>query len=273
MKRISLYTTLIVAGLFALNSCAFFELDNYDAPEETLKGRVIDMDGNPVLTDQGSEGIRVRLMDLEWEKMGNNVTPQDFYCMMDGTFQNTKLFSGEYNVTVDGPFVPLVMDDANGVPIKDESQTVNINGVTEIEFQVQPFLKVEFVNDPTVADGIITATVRVTRAISREELADAISPTGDWSDSYANVTDIQLFVSYSSTVGYRARDEYWSGSISYSGNAFDSVEGQAITITSNTSNPITSGRHLYIRAAARIGYETASVARYNYSEVMEVLIP
>lgn len=264
---------MIAAGMLSMNSCAFFELDNYDEPSETLKGRVIDMEGNPVLTDQGSEGIRVRLMDLEWEEMGGQATPQDFNCKMDGTFQNTRLFPGRYNVTVDGPFVPLVMDDANGVPVKDKSQTVNIEGVTEIEFQVQPFLKVEFVDYPSVSDGVITANVRVTRAISRQDLATEIGQTGDWQDSYANVTDIQLFVSYSSTVGYRARDTYWSGSLSYTGNAFDVNDGEVITITSNQENPIPSGRHLFVRAAARINYQTANVARYNYSDVMEVIIP
>lgn len=30
--------------------------------------------------------------------------------MMDGTFQNTKLFKGEYNVRIDGPFIPLVRE-------------------------------------------------------------------------------------------------------------------------------------------------------------------
>ena len=265
---------LYIFSLLALaTSCELFELDNYDAPEETLKGRVVDMDGNPVLTDQGSEGIRVRLMDLEWEEMGGQVTPQDFYCRMDGTFQNTKLFPGSYNVTVDGPFVPLVMDDANGVPIKDRSQTIEINGVTEIEFQVQPFLKVEFVDYPSVADGIITAKVKVTRAISRQDLAAEMEQTGSWQDSYANVTDLQLFVSYSSTVGYRARDEYWSGQINFEGSEFDLQEGETIEITSNAEHPIPSGRHLFVRAAARINYQTANVARYNYSDVMEVIVP
>ena len=270
MKK-TLFFTSILFGLMSASSCAMFEIDNYDAPSETLRGRVIDAaTGEPVLTDQGSEGIRVRLEETSWE---GNVTPQDFNCRPDGTFQNTKLFPGSYNVTVDGPFVPLVMDDANGVPIKDRSQTIEINGVTEIEFQVQPFLKVEFVDYPSVADGIITAKVKVTRAISRQDLAAEMEQTGSWQDSYANVTDLQLFVSYSSTVGYRARDEYWSGQINFEGSEFDLQEGETIEITSNAEHPIPSGRHLFVRAAARINYQTANVARYNYSDVMEVIVP
>ena len=45
---------MIAAGMLSMNSCAFFELDNYDEPSETLKGRVIDMEGNPVCPADGS---------------------------------------------------------------------------------------------------------------------------------------------------------------------------------------------------------------------------
>lgn len=86
-----------------------FEIDNYEEPAETIWGEVVDeATGKRVLTDQGSEGIRVRLTELSW---GDNVQHNpDFYCMMDGTFQNTKLFKGEYNVRIDGPFIPLVRE-------------------------------------------------------------------------------------------------------------------------------------------------------------------
>lgn len=274
MRKIALYT-LFVSGLLSLGSCSLFKLDNYEAPEETLRGRVVDMEGNPVLTDQGSEGIRVRLMDMTWQEMGNEVTPKDFNCMLDGTFQNTKLFPGKYNVTVDGPFVPIVIEDAQGVPVADGSQNIEIEKgkVKEVEFTVQPFLNVEFVDLPQVSDGQITAKVRVSRAISRDDLKAVIGQTGDWKDEYANITDVQFFVSYSSTVGYRARDEYWSGKLEFTGNAFDDKLGQVIEISSNAEHLIPSGRHVFVRAAARINYQTANVARYNYSDIKEVIIP
>lgn len=75
-----------ISGMFAallmLSSCSMFEIDNYDAPEETIRGEVVDVKtGNPVLTDQGSEGIRVRLTELSW---GPNVEHNpDFYCRPD----------------------------------------------------------------------------------------------------------------------------------------------------------------------------------------------
>lgn len=66
MKRYLLHTLACCASL-ALCSCELFEVDNYEAPGETLRGEVVDKaTGNPVLTDQGSEGIRVRLTELSW---------------------------------------------------------------------------------------------------------------------------------------------------------------------------------------------------------------
>ncbi len=271
MKNISFHIVLFGALLFT--SCSMFELDNYDIPNETIRGEVVDAEtGEPVYTDQGSEGIRVRLTELSWD---DNVTPNpDFYCMPDGTFQNTKIFKGNYNVRIDGPFIPLLREDDRGVPLADETQTVNIEGVTNIRFEVQPFLKVEWVGKPVVANGKVRAQVRITRGVSEEEFRAKIEPMGGYSNSFLNVTDIQLFASYSSTVGYRARDERWSNKAEYSGGAFNALLGETITIETNGTIP--SGRVLFIRAAARINYDTpkgSGIRRWNYNEPVQVMIP
>lgn len=152
MKLINI--TGMCAALLMLSSCSMFEIDNYDAPEETIQGRVVDVKtGNPVLTDQGSEGIRVRLTELSW---GDNVEHNpDFFCRPDGTFQNTKIFKGNYNIRIDGPFIPLVRETPDGTVLADETITTDIKGTTKVEFKVQPFLNVRIVGDPTVSNGII----------------------------------------------------------------------------------------------------------------------
>ncbi len=271
MKQITSY--ILLAVLVSFSSCSMFEMDNYDEPKETLQGEVVDVaTGEPVLTDQGSEGIRVRLTELSW---GDNVTHNpDFYCKPDGTFQNTKLFKGTYNIRIDGPFIPLLREDDRGVPLADETQTIDISGVTKVKFEVQPFLKVEWVSQPTVSNGKIKAQVRVTRAVSEADFRAKVEPMGGYSSSFLNVTDIQLFVSYSSSVGYRARDERWSSKIEYAGSAFRSLLGETITIESNGTIP--AGRVVFIRAAARINYDTpkgSGIRRWNYSEPLEVMIP
>ncbi len=271
MKKIIFYPLFIL--LFSLSSCSMFEIDNYKAPAETIKGEVVDVaTGKSVLTDQGSEGIRVRLTEVSY---GDNVTPNpDFYCMPDGTFQNTKLFKGKYNIRIDGPFIPLVRADQSGTPIADESTTMEISGVTTVKFEVQPFLNVEWVGNPTVSNGQIIAKVRVTRGVSETDFKSKVEPMGNYNSTFLNITDIRLFVSYSSSVGYRARDDRWSNKIEYTGSDFNPLVGQTITIKSAGSIP--PGRNVFIRAAARINFDTpvgSGTRRWNYNEPTEVLIP
>lgn len=273
MKTIVKYI-FMAASLLATASCSLFQLDNYEAPSETLRGEVIDAStGEPVLTDQGAEGIRVRLIETSWE---GNVTPLDFYCRPDGTFQNTKLFEADYNVCVDGPFLPIYLEDENGVPVINNTQDIHLKGEKFLTFEVHPFLKVELDENAMVSDGVITARVKVTRAVSKEDFKSVVMQGGDYKDSYLNMTDIQLFVSQSSTCGYRSRDDRWSNAIEYEGSAFESSFGNTITITSDPKNQIPSGRTVFIRAAARINYDTpagSGTRRWNYSEVVEVTIP
>lgn len=270
MKKIVFYS--LMCALLSFSSCDLFKMDNYDEPAETLEGEVVDVaTGERVLTDQGSEGIRVRLTELSW---GDNVTHNpDFYCMPDGSFRNTKLFKGNYNIRIDGPFIPLIRE-ASGILLADETKTIDIKGTTKVKFEVQPFLKVEWVEEPTVTNGKIKAKVRVTRGVSEEDFRAKIEPMGSYNNSFLNMTDIQLFISYSSTVGYRARDERWSNQIEYTGSAFNSLFGQTITIESKGTIP--AGRTVFIRAAARINYDTplgSGTRRWNYNEPMEVMIP
>ncbi|GAA4170957.1 MULTISPECIES: DUF3823 domain-containing protein [Sphingobacterium] len=259
--------------LCMLSSCSLFEADNYEAPAVELKGIVVDAQtGAPVLTDQGSEGIRVRLTELSW---GDNVEHNpDFYCMPDGTFQNTKLFKGNYNITVDGPFIPLVRTDGDGKVLSDDSKNMELNGSHEIKMEVHPFLKVEWVGDPVVENGKIKAKVKVTRAVTEQFFRDKIEPLGNYNPDFLNVTDIQLFVSYSATVGYRARDERWSSKIEYNGDSFKTKLGQVIDIVSTGEIP--KGRTVFVRAASRINYDTprgTGNRRWNYNEAKRVDIP
>lgn len=140
MKRNNLLYCLLSLLLCTMVSCA--KLDNYDAPEETLKGKVIDKNTKaPVQTEIGDRGIRLKLMELSWS---DNPTPYYFSCMQDGSFNNTKIFKGTYNVVPQGPFVPLVRKDNSGNTIADGSQTLDIKGTADLTFEVEPFLHVEW---------------------------------------------------------------------------------------------------------------------------------
>ena len=265
--------TIFYSMLFFLAACSFSscEIDNYDEPQETLKGRVVDtVTGELVLTDQGSEGTRIRLRELSWTetKVPDNF---DFNCMKEGIFQNTKVFSGHYNVRIDGAFIPLLRTTSAGDTIADESKYIDIKGITEVEFKVQPFLKLEWIGTPVINGGKITAVVKVTRAVSPADFKAKIEPMGGYNDNFLNVTDVRLFVSEVAYVGYRDWDNRYTTQISYDGNAFDALLGVPITIT--TTGVIPAGRTVFIRAAARINYATENIKRHNYNAAVRVDIP
>lgn len=267
MKKIIYYTIslIMMSGFF---SCT--KIDNYAEPGETLKGTVVDVaTGEPVLTDQGNEGIRVRMRELSWKASAPENL--DFFCMKEGKFQNTKVFKGNYNVRIDGPFIPLVRVSTDGDTLVNESKTMDISGITEVEFKVQPFLKIQWQGTPTIADGKITATVVVTRATSTEDFKAKIEPMGNYNDNFLNVTDVRLFVSQVPYVGFREWDNRYSKTVEFSGDSFNAQLGVPITIT--TQGTIQPGRTVFIRAAARINYATEGVKRYNYNEAVRVDIP
>lgn len=269
MKKLLQYIIFSIPVLYFV-SCS--KPDNYAEPSETIKGKIVDVKtGELVLTDQGSEGTRIRLRELSWKE---TPTPDnfDFKCMKEGVYQNTKVFAGTYNVRIDGAFIPLVRLNNKGDTIANESKTVEIKGVTEVDFQVQPFLKIEWVEKPTVSNGVIKAKVKVTRGVSREDFRAKIEPMGNYNDNFLNVTDIQFMVSESPFVGYRTTyNDNRRKAYEYSGNSFESLLGTPIEVTHNGT--IQSGRTVFVRAAARINYATEGIRRWNYNEAIRVDVP
>ena len=104
--------------------------DNYDEPQETFRGKFIDKQtGEPFQTAIGNTGIRIRMMEYSWS---DNPQPYDMNVKMDGTFNNTKVFKGEYGITPSGAFVPL------------EEERIKISGTVEKTWEVEPLLRVEY---------------------------------------------------------------------------------------------------------------------------------
>ena len=85
-------------------------------------------------------------MDYEYS---NTPEPQYLNVNMDGTYINTKIFASTYEVLAEGPFVPLVQTDSQGNITGDNTKkNVKIKGTKEGNFQVEPFLKVSWSDEP-----------------------------------------------------------------------------------------------------------------------------
>lgn len=257
MKRLFYYAALSLT-LVTAGSCS--KDDNYAAPSETLQGKIIDAGTGKTMQGEvsGENGIgtRIELRELSWS---DNPTPLYLATMQDGTYHNSKIFAGNYKISADGAFVPLVQTGATPV---DKSQTVDIKGgVTTVDFTVEPFLRIEWIGEPVInANGTITVSFKVTR--------------GTTNPAYQlNVTDINLYVNSFKYVGDNVNsfDARYSSRVGFSGTTGNALLGQTITRTT-IGGPLPGQRKLYIRVGARTTYPNNG-RPYNYNEVKEVSMP
>lgn len=244
----------IAACAIALLAASCSKLDNYEDPKETLKGSVIDAGtGKTVQTEQGS-GTRIKLLEISWS---DNPTPFYIASMQDGTYNYTKLFKGTNKISAEGPFVPLVQTDNTGATVVDKSQTVEINGTKTVDFQVEPFLRIEWVGEPTVnSEGTITASYKITRGTNDPNFQQ-------------NITDLRLFVNSNKYVGNNNFDDRYSTQVNFNGSDANATLGQTVIITTK-GGPLPKTRQYYIRVGARIDY---GLKYYNYSDVKTVTAP
>lgn len=259
MKHI-LYHIILGTALLTTGACS--KVDNYTAPDQTIEGRIIDAGtGKNVQTEvvvEGSAGAgtRIELRELSWS---DNPTPQYLITKQDGTYTNTKIFAGNYRVSADGAFVPLVQTGANPV---DKSKNVDIRGgSTTIDFTVEPFLRIEWVGEPVLnPDGTVSAKFIVTRG------------TNDV-NYQLNVTDINLYINSYPYVGSNTNsfDARYSAVKSYSGTTGNAVLGQTLTFTT-IGGALPKKRDWYVRVAARTTFPNLG-RPYNFNEVKKITIP
>lgn len=254
MKNIA-YTFLFCCTL-VLFSCS--DYDNYEGPQETLTGTIIDKTtGKGLQTEVGDNGVRLKMLEYSWS---DNPTPYYFTCMQDGKFNNTKIFEGEYNIEPIGAFVPLYQIDQSGNTLVDKRVQTTIKGTKELNFEVEPFLKVDWIGDPVLnADSTITVQVKITR--------------GTTNPNYQHdIEDIRLFINSSSYyVGDNNYDNRYS-SDKITGSSAQEAIGEIITLTTKKDNGVgfSPNRDYYIRVGARINHTIDGVKRYNYNEPLKV---
>jgi len=243
MKKIFYYSALCLA-IAAGSSCS--KIDNDAAPSSTITGSTIDEGtGQTVQTEIGSGGTRVKLLETSYSA---NPVPIYFQSKQDGTFENTKVFAATYKVSVEGPFVPIVQTDNTGALLSDSSQNIVLKNTANLNFKVQPFLRVEWVGKPVVnADNSVTVQVRVTRGTANPNYV-------------SDITDINLYVSNTQYDGSNNYDPRYSKLTSYSGSTGTALLGQVITLT--TTGGSLPAQDVYFRVGARIN---AGLNEYNYN--------
>jgi hypothetical protein len=240
---------LLMATFFACS-----KTDNYPAPADTITGSTIDEGtGQTVQTETGGGGTRVKLLETSYDSAP---VPLYFQSMQDGTFNNDKVFGATYKVSVEGPFVPVVQTDNLGHVISDSSQTIVLKNTSTLHFNVQPFLRVQWVGQPVInPDTSVSVQVIITRGTNNPAYQQ-------------HITDVNLYVSNTKYDGNNNYDPRYSIKTSYSGSAGDSLLGKTITLT--TIGGALPAQDVYFRVGARIN---AGLDEYNYSTPVSITYP
>lgn len=231
------YLMIILLGIL-LSSCSLFELDNYDEPKETLKGTVMDKFTNePMQTGTGS--MRIKLEEMSWS---DSPTPQYFGTKQDGTYHNSRIFSGDYRVTLEnGPFVPL------------PATNIKIQGTVVQDFYVQPYLHLEMTNVAVNADNAVVSFKITTKVPVQYQYkildARVYVNTTEFVDSGASIQNCN-----SSVIDLSTTDN-----VLVYGNEY-------MTVVKN----LPAGRNYFIRAAARVDDPISK--SYNYSAMQKITI-
>lgn len=258
MKLISKIAIAAVCASMVF-SCNMYKYDNYDAPDATISGKIVNKDGNAIQIEHGG-GARIKLLDYGWCS-----TPEEQYLKVkgDGTFINTKIFRSIYDIVAEGPFVPLIQVDKDGNVISDNS----LKGVTEknfknITFTVEPYLSLNYVGEPKINDnGTVTVQFTLERGTDNTEY-------------HKPLMDVSLFISTTQYVGISDYDKFVLTTVN--STKADAMIGKTNELTSNldTSHPLEKGRPYYIRVGARMNYTaTWGANNYNYTTVKKIVFP
>jgi hypothetical protein len=243
MKKIYCICTFI-ALLFCLNSC---KVDNYDGPDAGISGQILDQNGVPLQLEQGSSSMRIKLEELSWQDANPtaSITPQYLNLKQDGSFINTKLFSGRYKMTpIEGPFFPYNV----------AGDTVQLAGSIVKNFTVVPYLEVSWVTAPSLDNSnYIVASVK----FKRNSVSGVTAP---------DVKNARLCIS---TTQYVGNNNYDSQLISGTVTVTNSQEGQ--TLSFKTSRAV---KYLHTSYYVRVGICCSDTyKKYNYTNIKQVDVP
>lgn len=127
--------------LFIVIMLAGCEIDNYDAPQVTASGRIVDSQTGKLVESGGiNAGTTVKLYQ------DNSSQPLIYNTLPDGTFVNSKVFAGNYSYIAEGPFKMV----ATG------PQNITISNNSEIKIEVIPNLRLD------ITGGLNGTTANIT---------------------------------------------------------------------------------------------------------------
>jgi hypothetical protein len=234
-----IYVACLSAAVLLGFSCT--KADNYPGPDSAYQGNIIDsVTGKNLLTETG--GVQIELRQISWTA---NPSPYDIPSKPDGTFEDTRIFSGHYNIIpTKGAFWPVT-----------DSTIMDIKGNTTHDFKIVPYLEIVNVTHVQAADSLVmTFQLQAPRTAGLPQIIDAT-----------------LFVNNTPYVGSGANIQAFFNQ----GPATVQINsgwnsGIAATTYSVVVHSLQPGWTYYARVGVRVN---DSYKKYNLSDVVQVVMP
>lgn len=241
MNMRKLIYNMLLSAVVLFPSC--MEVDNFDAPTAHFTGRVIDVTtGQNILADQGECRIRM------WEKSYSlNPGNQDIPVKQDGTFNNTKLFNGTYDIVPEGAWWPA------------DTIRLGIGKTVTENFEVTPYLKLtDF--EAKMEDDSLKVSCRI--VAPREDLPYTIM-------------DIRPFLSLNQFCGAGNCISYYSSIAQYKKNINTTwtklpKEGDGMSKVYTFKLFVKPEYVYFVRMGARV---KDTFQKYNYTEIVKIEVP
>lgn len=252
------------AIVVALSGC---ETDNYDGPDASLKGRVfIAGTDEQISTENGKGNMKIRMKEISWTEVDQDAIEwRELNMKMDGSYQNDKLFSGTYQIyPYQGPFYPILDADHD---------TIEIKGSTVKDFYVTPYLKAEWVGEPSVVERPLPSDPsKMGKYITAKAKFTRIPPPPGYPTAMPdldvnNTGFCRMFVSTSHWVGQNSLLQVTSDNIPIR----NTDEGVAIEFNMTDSTPLHYTNTTYY---VRCGFSaTGTDKKYNYTSAFALFVP
>jgi hypothetical protein len=241
--KLKIINTFIL-GIFVLlgfSSCV--KPDNYNGPNASLQGSVFE-DGTDSTVQTCSGNFSIELEQLSWS---STPAPQYIPIKIDGTYQNTELFSGHYRVAIHGgAFWPI------------DSTEMDIAEGSKHDFKLTPYLDITNFQAQFLDSNTLTLTYNLEAPIDGIPDIDLIQP-------YVNTTKI---VGPGASI-YQFSDQMKDVTIPAGGKAWadftDADKTRKIVIPN-----LIRGRIFYVRVGVGFNNDDKSS---NLSKVIEVTVP
>lgn len=242
MKKICNVSVLILFLFLSLVSC---EIDNYDGPDASFSGSVVDASTGELVGTDLLNGSTIRAYELGWAAL----TAQTWVIKNTGEFQNDMVFAGRYNLEFkDGNFYPFNMDNFE---IKKGGNTY--------DFEVTPYIRVKNAN--------------ITHDVTNKKIVATFSLEGGKPEVLVN--SIRLYAFTDMYVGEQIKFDTKGDGFKQDFSPGKTIDGTVYTLTidlEENADLFKYSRSYYFRIGALASVPNVGTIRHNYASLVVIAL-